>query len=105
MLVSSLVTLTACGSNPGEDACEAFVESYSKRYADDCALATRAAVRASIFASFASLGVDQCSDFTKVRDEASFYDECLPGIEAQTCTEIAGSALPTSCNMQLQVVR
>ncbi len=95
--------LGACGSNPGEDACEAFVDAYTTRASDGCAMGTRDEIRDAIFVSFSSLGVDECSDFTKVRDEDSFYAECIPAIEVLECS--AFSSLPAACNMQLQVVR
>lgn len=102
-LCSALVLLGACGTSPGEDACEAFIDAYSKRVVDDCGMSTRAAVRADIFRGFSSLGVDECSDFTKVRDETSFYGECLPGVEVLECSTLG--PLPSACNSQLLVVR
>jgi hypothetical protein len=104
-LASTVALLAACGSSPGEDACEAFVDAFSKRAVDGCALGTPASIRASILASFGTLGVDECSDFTRVRDEISFYDECLPALEVLECSAFAAGPLPTSCNMQLLVVR
>jgi len=101
-----VVLLGACASNPGEDACEAFVDAYTTRASDECALGTREEIRAAIFVGFSPLGVDECSDFTKVRDEDSFYAECIPAIQVLECSAFSSSSsLPTSCSTQLQVVR
>jgi hypothetical protein len=93
-----------CGESEAEAACEDFVETYTAKAADECAIGTRDDIRRSIFAGFAMFGVDECSDFDRVRDVGALYDQCLPGIRALTCTQVTDAAsLPPSCSGQLQV--
>jgi hypothetical protein len=93
-----------CGESEAEAACEDFIEAYSAKAADECSLGTHEDVRRSIFAGFAMFGVDECSDFDRVRDVQALYDDCLPGIRALTCAQVTDAAsLPPSCSGQLQV--
>jgi len=103
LLACSLTTVAACGGSPAEDACEAFIDAYSTRVADECGAATRDEVRRGLLVGFSMFGVDECSDFTGVRDEGSFYGECLPAIEVLECDALDLS--PASCTDQLQVAR
>lgn len=104
VLVALVHASLGCGESEAEAACEDFIEAYSAKAADECAIGTRDEIRRSIFAGFAMFGVDECSDFDRVRDVQALYDQCLPGIRALTCTQVTDAAsLPPSCSGQLQV--
>lgn len=85
---------------PAERACNAYLDTFADKAANECELGSYEEVRAAVMDQFTDLGVESCADFVAVDDEYEFYNECLPGIEAMTCEEL-DEALPDACNGQL----
>ena len=106
LFAAGCLATVACGESAGEEACDTFVDTYVTKAADECGLGTREAVRESLFAGFSMLGIESCADVDSVRDESSFYDDCIPWIESATCEQLTMSdSLPESCRGQLQIER
>ena len=89
--------LLACGGNPGVTACKAYADAFAQGAAD-CGgdYDTNYNVLDAILGG--------CDNMVSVRDETSFYNDCIPWIEALTCTQLNSTTLglPSSCQAQLQ---
>ena len=62
-------------------------------------------LRAELESGFESRFGTGCGGADGLRDEASFYGDCLPGLDAMnTCPEGGEGAMPEACGDQLQFV-
>lgn len=87
----------------GEEACEAYKETFVDKLADDCAVGTRAEVTEVVDQALAGAGASTCRAVIAVADEVTFWDECIPELEAIACETILAGTGPASCEGQLLV--
>jgi hypothetical protein len=98
-----ITVLTALGCSPsvGEQGCRDFVTTIGD-VAARCGFDRATNERAAENAATANRG---CGAVVSLRDEAAFYDSCLPYIEGLTCAQFNDSSttFPASCGMQLEI--
>lgn len=42
-----------------------------------------------------------CSNIVAIRDRDALYDDCIPGIDSLSCTQLDNGELPDACRNQL----
>lgn len=93
-----------CGPSEGSQACNIVFDTLVDKYSTECHLATPAQVQQAYIDSL-HMTLPQfrtCEDVDKLRDKDSFYNDCIPGIQAMTCAQLSSAApFPTSCQGQL----
>jgi hypothetical protein len=43
-----------------------------------------------------------CEGADSIRDEAAFFDQCLPAMDALSCTDLRAGNAPESCTDQIE---
>jgi hypothetical protein len=46
-------------------------------------------------------GLRGCNGVAGIRDQASLYTECFPGLDALSCADLQAGALPAACQQQI----
>lgn len=102
-LLLGLTLISGCSGSAGQVGCEDLVRTVGD-VAERCGFDR--AVNEQAFESNATAGFG-CEEVDSLRDEAAFYDACIPFFEDLTCAEFDDPAftLPASCQMQLRVER
>lgn len=97
----SLTLAAGCSSSVGEVGCRDFVTTIGD-VAERCGLDRAVNEQAAENAATANRG---CGEVVELRDEAAFYDSCLPYVDGLTCAEFddPNTTFPSSCSMQLRV--
>jgi hypothetical protein len=98
----------ALGASPtkARQACEDFVDHAAAMLQRTCAPEySLEDLKAELESGFESRFGTGCEGADGLRDEASFYADCLPGLDAMnTCPEGGEGAMPEACGDQLQFV-
>lgn len=99
----ALLMTTGCADSVAVEACNDFVDAFADRAAA-CGFDRAANAQAVEDSATMNLG---CGAADEVRDPTSFYDGCIPFVEALTCSELDDTSLtlPESCVGQLLFVR
>jgi hypothetical protein len=96
------------GGTPAEavKACHDFVSHAAAMMQRTCdANASLDELEAELESQFASKYDGGCDRADGLRDSTSFYDECLPGLDAmEDCLADRQAAMPEACSQQLQFV-
>ena len=71
-----------------------------------CGLSSRSGCVSQVTTSISSASRGQgCAGADQVRDSQQFYNDCLPGLDALSCTDLKAGALPASCTDQIEYVQ
>lgn len=100
-LLLGLTLTSGCSSNAGQVGCEDLVRTIGD-VAERCGfdrVVNEEAVEANVNRHRG------CEAVASLRDEAAFYDACLPFVENLTCAQFddPGLTFPASCSMQLEL--
>lgn len=101
LVVSMFLLMSGCAgcfdnSEEARQACEDIADALADK-ADECGVD-----REEFREAFLEELVDgDCGNVDFLEDRDLFYNECLPGIDEMTCTELEDGEVPHSCENQL----